>query len=370
MADQTPSSSPPPEHSDAKGAATKKGRGTEKKKRRLGRGLGSLIPVPVDSSASVAPASPPASAPAASADLPDRPLSSPGLEVPHIAGVAPPSTGGQPDPASPSGVRRLPLSSIVPNTYQPREEFAEASLDELAASIKQSGLVQPIVVRSTGNPDSWELVAGERRFRAMKQLGRSEVPAIVVEADDQEAAELALIENVHREDLNPVERARGLMRLREVFGLTQKALAERVGLDRSSIANLLRILDLDDFSMAAVRRGSLSLGHAKALLSISDTAVRRATAAAAVNGAWSVRELERRVRALLQSSSTEPGEVKGPITTRQANVVDLERRLTEALGLRVQITLGRKKGTGKIQIGFETLEEFDHLTERLGLPRD
>ena len=362
MADQTSSSSslssssPAPENSGPKGAAPKKGQGTEKKKRRLGRGLGSLIPVPVDPAAAAV-KSPPQ----------DRSLSSPGLEVPQALQDTPPTSAAESESSPPTGIRRLELSSIVPNAYQPREEFAEGALDELAASIKQSGLVQPIVVRSTGNTGSWELVAGERRFRAMKQLGRSEVPAIVVEADDQEAAELALIENVHREDLNPVERARGLMRLREVFGLTQKALAERVGLDRSSIANLLRILELDDFSMAAVKRGSLSLGHAKALLSISDTTVRRATAAAAVNGGWSVRELERRVRVLLQSSSTEPGATASPITTRQANVVDLERRLTEALGLRVQITLGRKKGTGKIQIGFETLEEFDHLTERLGL---
>ena len=111
----------------------------------------------------------------------------------------------------------------------------------------------------------------------------------------------------------------------------------------------------------------LTLGHAKALLGIEEPTVRRATAAAAINGGWSVRELERRVRALLQSSSTEPGAEKSPITTRQANVVDLERRLTESLGLRVQIALGRKKGTGKIQIGFETLEEFDHLTDQLGL---
>ena len=328
----------------------------EKKKRRLGRGLGSLIPVPVDSGRSPQPK-----------EVPPPALASPGLEVPHSREPRVEGSASVPSVPLEGGVQRLNAASIVANTYQPRQEFESRALDDLAASIERSGLVQPIVVRSTGNTGSWELVAGERRLRAMKQLGWSDVPALVMEVDDQEAAELALIENVHREDLNPVERAHGLARLRDGFTLTQKDLAERVGLDRSTVANLLRILDLDDFSLAAVRRGSLSLGHAKALLSIEEPAVRRATAAAAINGAWSVRELERRVRALLQASSTETGAEQSPITTRQANVVDLERRLSESLGLRVQIALGRKKGTGKIQIGFETLEEFDHLTDRLGL---
>ena len=337
-------------------ASTESGAPGEKKKRRLGRGLGSLIPVAVDSGRS-----------ASTKATPPTAFASPGLEVPHSMDPRPmtPPEGSDSEPSG--GVQRLDVAHIVPNAYQPRQEFEPKALDDLAASIERSGLVQPIVVRSTGNTESWELVAGERRLRAMKQLGWSDVPALVMDVDDREAAELALIENVHREDLNPVERAHGLARLRDGFTMTQKDLAERVGLDRSSVANLLRILELDDFSLAAVKRGSLSLGHAKALLGIEEPTVRRATAAAAINGGWSVRELERRVRALLQSSSTEPGAEKSPITTRQANVVDLERRLTESLGLRVQIALGRKKGTGKIQIGFETLEEFDHLTDRLGL---
>ena len=263
----------------------------------------------------------------------------------------------------------VPIESVVPNAYQPREDFDESAIRDLAGSIERSGLMQPLVVRSTGNTGAWELVAGERRFRAMQSLGRDQVPVIALEVDDQAAAELALIENVHREDLNPIERARGLARLRDTFGLTQKALSERVGLDRSSVANLLRVLDLDDFSLAAVRRGTLSLGHAKALLSLTDQVVRRATAAAAVNGGWSVRELERRVRSLVHDKSlaTSKAGDSSPITTRQANVADLEKRLTETLGMRVQIVLGRKKGTGKVQFSFETLEEFDSLTERLGL---
>ena len=368
--------------------------GPPKKKRRLGRGLGSLLSSPVDV-ATGAPRSTgntPAPSPSVSPGrVKSASLSSPGLEVP---GLEDPSPGDSGPGASvvvsggdsaqspvPSGdgissvahdglqVSMVSVDAVVANTYQPREDFDETALHELAASIERSGLMQPLVVRSTGNTGSWELVAGERRFRAMKFLGRDQVPVIALDVDDQAAAELALIENVHREDLNPIERARGLARLRDTFGLTQKALSERVGLDRSSVANLLRVLDLDDFSLAAVRQGTLSLGHAKALLSLSDQVVRRATAAAALNGGWSVRELERRVRSLSQEQSLKAPEAgdKSPINTRQANVADLEKRLTETLGLRVHIVLGRKKGTGKVQLSFETLEEFDHLTERLGL---
>jgi ParB family chromosome partitioning protein len=212
------------------------------------------------------------------------------------------------------------------------------------------------------------LVAGERRLRALKLLGRDDVPAIVIEADDQEAAEMALIENLQREDLNPLDRAAALANLRDGFGLSQTALAERVGLDRSSVANLLRILELDEFCAAAVRRGTLSLGHAKALLAITDDVLRRTTAAAALNAGWSVRELERRVRHL-SGPPSEKQAVRGagPITTKQANVVDLERRLGEILGMRVHITLGRKKGSGKLQVEFNSLEQFDTLTDRLGL---
>lgn len=373
--------------------------GPPKKKRRLGRGLGSLLSSPVDVATGVsrstgntpAPSSLVSSGRVKSASLSSPGLEVPGLEDPGLVGStavdsdleAPVVVSGdslaQPPVSLVTGVASVAhdglqvsmvsVDAVVANAYQPREDFDETALQELAASIERSGLMQPLVVRSTGNTGTWELVAGERRFRAMKFLGRDQVPVIALDVDDQAAAELALIENVHREDLNPIERARGLARLRDTFGLTQKALSERVGLDRSSVANLLRVLDLDDFSLAAVRQGTLSLGHAKALLSLSDQVVRRATAAAALNGGWSVRELERRVRSLSQAQSLSAPKAgdSSPISTRQANVADLEKRLTETLGLRVHIVLGRKKGTGKVQLSFETLEEFDHLTERLGL---
>jgi ParB family chromosome partitioning protein len=355
------------------------------KKRRLGRGLGSLVALPVDidsgeprmsGSAAVGTDTPggvpPIGGRLANLTTPDEPMA---LKGAAPKGAAPkekeaPISEGNPTPQG--QIQLLEVALIQPNQHQPRMDFDEAALTELAGSIERSGLMQPIVVRSTGNTTGsdavWEIVVGERRLRAVKLIGRTHVPGIVVEAGEREAAELALIENLQREDLNPLERALALSRLRDNFGLTQKEVADRVGLDRSSIANLIRILELDDFSIAAIRRGALTLGHAKALLSIGDQGLRRATAAAALNGGWSVRELERRVRRVLKpEGEAKAGTEERPITARRANVVDLERRLGEILGMRVQITLGRKKGTGKLQVAFDSLDQFDQLTELLGL---
>lgn len=351
----------------AAGADSKKAPG-KTKKRRLGRGIGSLLSIPVDvDSGAPRPEAKPKEA-------------APGGRIGAFAEASEPiQEATQPVSGASEGpgerlVHLLQVDLIQPNPYQPRTDFDDGALEELAQSIDRSGLMQPIVVRSTGNQggqEGWQLVAGERRLRAIKQLGRETIPAIVMEVGDQEAAELALIENLQREDLNPLERASALAHLRDKFGMSQQDLAEHVGLDRSSVANLLRILELDDFCAAAVRRGTLSLGHAKALLGITDDVMRRTTAAAALNAGWSVRELERRVRHLLKpiTSKKDPGS-ESPITTRQANVIDLERRLGEILGMRVNITLGRTKGSGKLQVEFTSLEQFDKLTDLLGLGPD
>ena len=354
--------------------------GSKPKKRRLGRGLGSLLSVPVEVDSGAPVAQPKAAVPA-----PATPKKGLGAVVDTVRGlVSEPSQGGIPEGPVGTGaesaegteeggaprVQLVQVDQIQANRYQPRTDFDEGALKELADSIERSGLMQPVVVRSTGNSDGmqWELVAGERRFRAIKLLGRSVLPAVIIEADDREAAELALIENLQREDLNPLDRASALANLRDTFGLSQADLAERVGLDRSTVANLLRILELDDFCAAAVRRGTLSLGHAKALLAVSDAVLRRTTAAAAVNAGWSVRELERRIRHLDTEKSLDGGGAqKSQITTKQANVVDLERRLGEILGMCVNISLVRKKGSGKLQVEFNSLEQFDTLTDLLGL---
>jgi ParB family chromosome partitioning protein len=384
MADPIKSKTSGPLKPVIKGAVkTASSTGGKPKKRRLGRGLGSLVSIPVDidsgmhrkgeqTGSTESAAVLPGSALAAGGRIARRSLTAEVTEpsAPAEQVVGAPMDGGS--TASLGQVQLLEVTSIQPNQHQPRMDFDEGALTELAGSIERSGLMQPIVVRSTGNISStkapWELVVGERRLRAVKLLGRTHVPSIVVEAGEREAAELALVENLQREDLNPFERAVALARLRDNFGLKQQEIAERVGLDRSTIANLIRILELDDFSIAAIRRGALSLGHAKALLSIEDQALRRVTAAAALNGGWSVRELERRARRLLApEAGQKAGSKKRPITAQRANVVDLERRLGEILGMRVHITLGRKKGRGKLQITFDSLDQFDRITELLGL---
>lgn len=271
-------------------------------------------------------------------------------------------------PASASGsLREIPVERIVPNPRQPRTDFDQAQIEGLAASIRQSGLMQPILVRPQG--DGFELVAGERRWRAAKLVGLETIPALVRVLDDQSSAELALIENVQREDLNPIERARALRRLSEDFGLTHQAIADRVGLDRASVTNLVRLADLDDACAMLVRSGTLSQGHAKALLSISDHKARLSLAERAIAQEWSVRELERQVQIRHQAEKgARP--VSAPAaqdpSARDANVADLEQRLSAHLGTRVRIQLGRKKGSGRLVLDFYNLEQFDGIMQRIG----
>lgn len=263
------------------------------------------------------------------------------------------------------GVQFIPTTSIRPGKYQPRGSMDPQALDALAASIEASGLMQPIVVRPTGEAGSYELIAGERRWRAITRLGRAEIPAVIREAGDHEAAELALIENLQREDLNPMDRASALRRLSDEFGLTHQQLAERVGLDRASVSNLLRLNDLDTHVAGLVRAGSLALGHAKCLLGVADLAVRRALADAAVAGDWSVRQLETKVRegAIVPRGTRTIGHAGGPSS---AHLTDLQRQLEQHLGTRVQVRVGRKKGAGELRIQFFSLDEFDGLMARIG----
>jgi ParB family chromosome partitioning protein len=259
------------------------------------------------------------------------------------------------------------VEHIVPNPRQPRTDFDLPLIEGLAASIRQSGLMQPILVRPVG--DRFELVAGERRWRAAKLVGLQTLPALVRVLDDQSSAELALIENVQREDLNPIERARALRRLSEEFGLTHQAIADRVGLDRASVTNLVRLADLDDGCASLVRSGKLSQGHAKALLSISDIKARLSLAERAITQEWSVRELERQVQLRHQSEKGErpaSSAVPQDPSARDANVADLEQRLSAHLGTRVRIQLGRKKGSGRLVLEFYNLEQFDGIMQRIG----
>lgn len=264
-------------------------------------------------------------------------------------------------------LREIPVEHIVPNPRQPRTDFDQASIDALAASIRQAGLMQPIMVRPTAT--GYELVAGERRWRAAKLLGLRSIPAIVRQLDDEASAELALIENIHREDLNPMDRALALRRLSDDFALTHQQLADRVGLDRPTVTNLLRLSDLDPTTADMVRRGLISQSHGKALLAIDDLKLRTEMADRAAKGEWSVRELERRVQQsnavnVLKDATYDPNTAEP--SPRTANVADLERKLGEHLGTKVALQLGRKKGSGRLILEFYSLDQFDGLMNRLG----
>ena len=323
---------------------------------KLGRGLGSLIPVSINkpkSDPGLAPQSAPTPRPTAVVSATVEVKTEPSAESP--VGVA--------------VVEFLPIRSIQPGKYQPRGGIDPTSLEALARSIEQSGLMQPIVVRRVvGQSGRYELIAGERRWRAMDRLGRTEVPAIVQVVDDAKAAELSLVENLQREDLNPMDRASALRRLADEFGWTHQELADRVGLDRPSISNLLRLNELDAACAAHVRSAALSLGHAKVLLGVSDLSVRRSLAEQAVGQDWSVRQLEAAVR---DGAVVPRGTTRGKgRTPGSAHLADLRRQLEEHLGTRVELKVGRKKGSGELRIQFFTLDEFDGLMQRIGFKGD
>jgi ParB family chromosome partitioning protein len=272
-----------------------------------------------------------------------------------------------------------PVSSIVANPHQPRRVFDEAALETLAASIRAEGLMQPVVVRRVG--DGFELVAGERRLRAARLAGLSEIPAIVRDLDDRASAELALIENLQRADLNPVERAMAFRALIDRHGLTQAQLGERLGVDRTNVTNHLRLLDLGDEVLAMVADGRLSYAHGRALGGVIDAGDRLRMAERAVEEGWSVRALERAVasdaahrvaeatRILSgKSGKTESGSDGGGAGKSRTRAVldDLEKRLGEHLGTRVALKTDKSGQRGEVTISFFSLDEFDGLLERLG----
>ncbi|MGA1708595.1 MAG: ParB/RepB/Spo0J family partition protein [Phycisphaerales bacterium] len=260
-------------------------------------------------------------------------------------------------------------SEVTRNPHQPRERFDEAAMKTLVESIRTNGLMQPIVVRPVAG--GFELVAGERRLRAANVLGLEQIPAVVKRLDNRQSAEWALIENLQREDLNPLERAKGIDRLIREFTLSHQQAAERVGLERASVSNLLRLLELDPGTASLVARGDLGQGHAKVLLSVADVGLRTSLAQNVIDRQWSVRRLEAEVRRLIAPASLPPASTmpRGKQRSR-TQLDDLERRLSEHLGTRVQILVGRQKGQGRLVIDFHGLEHFDGLMERMGFQAD
>lgn len=255
-----------------------------------------------------------------------------------------------------SELRTLPLKAIVPNPLQPRRVFTEAELADLASSIRENGLLQPLVVRpAPGASDRYELVAGERRFRALTKLEWSEAPVVVRDADDETLLVLALVENLQREALNPIEEAEGYQALSERFGLNHADVARSVGKDRSTVANLVRLLNLPVSIRKMVEQGQLSQGHARALLTIEDPVRASELARKAARDGWSVREVERKAAAEKPKKKKEPG-------PRDPVVLALEQALQDHLQTRVEVRSGRG-GKGSIEIRFHGTEDFERVFE-------
>jgi ParB family chromosome partitioning protein len=308
-------------------------------KNRLGRGLGNLIAGGRPSGEKKPAASAPAVAPVRAA-----------------APVAPSPASGL------AGFQEISVTAIEPGKYQPRREFDAEALRELADSIRSEGLLQPVVVRAAGG--KYQLLAGERRWRACQIVGLKMIPARVVEAGDASAAVISLIENLQRQDLNPIEEALGYASLLRDFGLTQEAVAERVGKGRPTITNALRLLALERELQGFIAKGLLSTGHAKVLLVINDEPQRMLLARRCIEDGWSVRDLERHARKLKADTTVKSRGHATPET--EATIVrDLEKRLAAKLNTRVSLKHTPKHG--RIVIVYFGNEDLQRILDRLGV---
>jgi ParB family chromosome partitioning protein len=306
---------------------------THDKRKALGRGLETLLPAARGFQG------------AASHAAPSHPGPHPGTHL-----------GAQP-PAG-DAVRDIPVELIDRNPYQTRTHFDETALNELAESIKVSGVIQPVTVRPFG--ERFQLVTGERRWLASQRAGKATVPAIVRQVSNEQAMEITIIENLQREDLNSVEQARAYERLGREFGLTQEQMAQRTGKDRSSVSNFLRLLKLPAEVLTLVESAQLSFGHAKALMTLDSPEAMHRLAQRAVQLSMSVRQLE---SAAYQYMHPTPAAAK-PERVLDPNVREAEQQLQRSLGLRVQIQ--DKRGKGKIVLEYQSLEDFDRVLEMLG----
>ncbi len=257
--------------------------------------------------------------------------------------------------AESGSVRRLPVAFLIANRANPRREFDPEQLEELTSSIREKGVMQPLLVRPTNDPNQFEIIAGERRWRASQRAGLNEVPVLVREVDDKEALELAIIENVQRVDLSPLEEAMGYEQLIEQFAYTQQDLAQVIGKSRSHVANTLRLLKLPQEVRDMMGRGELTAGHARTLITAEDPA---ALARRIVGGGLSVREAE----ALSQREAATPRK-KTPPADRDADLVALEKRLSDVLGLHVSVD--HKDQGGRLEIRYRTLEQLDGICMKL-----
>ncbi len=265
--------------------------------------------------------------------------------------------------ADSNSVRIVSIASVRPHPDQPRRHFAEGPLEELAASIRQRGIIQPIVVRPAPRGKGYQIVAGERRWRAAQRASLHEIPAIIRDFDDGEALEIALIENVQREDLNPIEEAEAYHRLTEQFGHSQKALAGLVDKSRSHVANIMRLLDLPEPIRAMLLEGDIQMGHARALIGHEDAL---GIAERVLNEGLTVRQVEslaRKAKAPIPDSQRSLREGTGHATESDADIRALEQQLSDLLGLNIAIQ--SEGATGRMVIRYASLDQLDMLCQRL-----
>ena len=266
------------------------------------------------------------------------------------------------EPESTGGLKTLPLHKIEPNPNQPRRDFDDEELEALAESIRQHGIIQPLTVRGMPN-GYYQIIAGERRWRASRLAGLDEVPVVIMEADDRKAMELALIENLQRQDLNPVEEAQGYDALINRFGMTQEEAAERVGKSRPAVANALRLLGLPEPIQAMVEDGRLSAGHARTLVSVADPAIQQKIAEKVANDGLSVRQTEQLVKQLTRPVKELVEEKKDPLAVDYAAVAAKE--LGDKLGRRVKIVTGKRKG--RLELEYYGVDDLNDLLDALAL---
>jgi len=310
-------------------------------KRRLGRGLDSLISAP--------------GAHEVAAEGGDHAEAGVAGDVARTdaGGVAVDAAGGTARQAAPLEVA---LDAIAPNPYQPRKDFGESGLQELMQSIASSGIIQPLVVRS-GGEGRYELVAGERRLRAALALGLDKVPVVVREVPDDRMLEMALVENIQRQDLNPIEKAEAFRDYLGRYQLTQERAAERIGIDRATLANHLRLLDLPEDIQSLVRNGALGMSHARTIAGVSEADVQLDLATKVIRQGWSVRHLEQAVQRV--QHGVRPRRASGRQISPQARAVEDELR--GLLGTKVRVEEAEKKGAGRIVVEYYSYDDFDRI---------
>ena len=280
----------------------------------------------------------------------------------HVAPVSSRQELRFPGEAVSEGFQTIAISSIVPNPLQPRKEFADSELAELRASIQVSGLLQPLLVRPHG--ETFQLVAGERRFRAIRSLGWRDVPVHIRQLDDKDVLTLALIENLQRSDLNPIEEAEGYQELVSRFSLTQQEVADAVGRERSTVANMLRLLALPESIRTMVRSGGLSLGHARALLGLPDEQQMQSLASEVVAGKLTVRDIERRVRIQVTDARARTPRAHRGKSRRSPEAQLIEATLRRKLQTDVSVTVS-STGRGDVRIAFYSPDDLERLLDIL-----